>query len=58
MKKTDNVGVPNAKKTDQVGVLHESRQPRFQVIPTLCFLQGWMTREGSSDAFVDIIPLY
>jgi hypothetical protein len=29
---------------DQVGVPHGSRQPslRFQLLPTVCYLQGWM----------------
>jgi hypothetical protein len=29
---------------DQVGVSHGSRQPslRLQVLPTVCYLQGWM----------------
>jgi hypothetical protein len=31
---------------DQVGVSHGSRQPslRFQALPTVCYLQGWMPR--------------
>jgi hypothetical protein len=27
---------------DQVGVSHGSRQTSLQVLPTVCYLQGWM----------------
>jgi hypothetical protein len=33
---------------DQVGVSHGSRQPslRLQLLPTVCYLQGWMQLPG------------
>jgi hypothetical protein len=41
---------------EEVGVLYESRQPslRFQVLPTLLYLQQWILR--GVDQVVDVLP--
>jgi hypothetical protein len=42
---------------DQVGVSHESRQPslRFQVLPTVCYPQGWMQGPRGLDQVLNLL---
>jgi hypothetical protein len=41
---------------DQVQVPQGSRQPSLQLLPTLCYLQGWIPR--GVDQLVDVLPGY